>query len=169
MELKDQEKLLRLKTHNVNISNLFELGKSLTPYITNTKLNNNIIKSDQYQFHTSYNLPFTESKNINIVLSSNSSNKFDYDKTDEIEINNPSGKITIENGICYTGNFVRFKLINNFIKENKNILLTINNFDSPTIPVLVVEKIELGSCIIRIYNSGTEDLPNIYDIVFLVI
>jgi hypothetical protein len=166
-----QEKLLRLKTHNVNISNLYELGKSLSPYITNLKLNNNTINSDQFQFHTKYNIPFTESKNVNIVLSSpsNIENKLDYNKNVEIKINTPSGKITIENGICYSGNFIRFKLINNFIKENNNILLTINNFDSTTIPVLVVEKIELGYCIIRIYNSGTEDLPNLYDIAFLII
>jgi len=171
---REQEKHLRSKTSGVNISNLYDLGKSLAPYIiTNETINfskNKILKMNSSNNETTYTIPNTEVKEANIVIISNSSVICDLINNSNITLNNPSGKIIIENGnLCYPGKYDRLQLKNSYINSESSILLTINEFDSISIPVLVIEKIETGNCFIRIYNSGTEDLPSNYTIAFLVL
>jgi hypothetical protein len=169
------EKQLRSKTSGVNISNLYELGKSLSPYI-NTPLNfhKNVslitdqpISNDQQY---SYTLPSTEIKNTNIVVSCDLKSTFDHTHPEDIVLNGPSGKLSIINSeYNFPGSYETFTLLNSFIKSNSNILLTIGEFESTAIPIATIQKMERGKCIIRVYNAGTDTFPNTYDINFLVV
>lgn len=168
------EKHLRSKTSGVNISNLYELGKSLSPYINvplnfhkNISLNTERPIDDQKY---SYTIPSTETKNSNIVISSDLKSTFDHTHPEDIILNGPSGKISIINSeYNFPGSSEIFDLKNSFIKENSIIFLTISKFDSTTaIPIAAIQQIEKGSCVIRVYNAGTDTFPNTYDINFLI-
>lgn len=168
------EKHLRSKTSGVNISNLYELGKSLSPYIitplnfhSNVSLNTDQPTNNDQKF--SYTIPATETKNTNIVVSSNLNYTFDHSHPEDIVLNGPSGKISVINSeYNFPGSSEIFDLKNSFIKTNSNILLTISKFDSTAIPVAIIQNIESGYCVIKVYNAGTDTFPNTYDINFLI-
>lgn len=178
---KEYEKKMRLKSSGYDMSNLYDLSKSLIPYITelnSLKVNDNVINfsfegNKEIIFNNNgkkYTIP-NSLNNSNILISSNKTLTIDLKNSSECLLNSPSGKITIINGNCFSGQYIKFKLNNSFIKNDNNVLLTINNFDisNVSIPVCLVENIENGNCIMCVYNSGINDLPNSYDIVFLII
>src|SRR5579872_819121 len=165
-EKKEYERKIRLKTTGYDISNLYDLSNSLSPYIK--VLNSLSIKDNTINFYSNknegiilnnnnkkYNIPDSIVDNSNILLSSNEIVIIDIKQNISCSLDSPSGKITILNGNCSSGQYIKFTLNNKFIKSNNNVLLTINKFDiSTSIPVCIVENVSNEMCTICIYNSG---------------
>lgn len=181
----DHKKHLRSKTSGCNISNLYDLSVSLSPYITDLNLNSFHLKNGTIKFYNdsvilninknnetstkTYTIPDPITSDSNVLLSSPSYSTINIKEQKKINIDSPSGKIIVSNGDCLPGHNIKFTLDNSFIKNYNNILLTINKFNSDSIPVCIVEDIFAGSCNICVYNAGINNLPSIYNIVFLVI
>lgn len=195
---------LRIQSSCYNLSNLYDLSISLSPYIKELDLNSLNIKSGEIKCfsgtaslnickpinNTTYYIQDPMNNKANILMSTNMSVDIDLSFLDntnyKCELNCPSGKITIKNGLCYPGECKTFIFNNSFIKQNSNILLTINKFyyfsqlgkeedkfnnpekDKASIPVCIVNNIISNSCEISIYNAGINVFPESYDIAFLI-